>query len=360
MRSLILMLTGWICIHSTGRAQSSPTATSEIQQTVQRAVHWLESDMVSWQEKRQCAACHHGPLYLWSMNVAKQRGYHVNSAQLEQLAHWLIDSEEARVFPREKTTKQTASSGSPAMADRMTEKMMGAKNLSQPTIYMLPAVLSMSPHEPLRETGWRKLVEHLATAQQSDGSFVGRDAWRPIFNTPSVLTLQVAYGLTLAESQLADRESQSVNAAALKYLAEHPIDESQQSVIYQILLPTEVDKTPGSQNTDNKVQRLIKMQRGDGGWAQTDDRPSDAFATGQALFALHRAGLDVKHPSIAAAMAFLVNSQQKDGTWLMTSRPNPEDGQPATNLNPITYAATAWATLGMASHVSGMNPSDNF
>ncbi|MFO0941235.1 MAG: hypothetical protein U0930_10740 [Pirellulales bacterium] len=37
----------------------------------------------------------------------------------------------------------------------------------------------------------------------------------------------------------------------------------------------------------------------------------------------------------------------------MTSRANPEDGMPATNLNPITYAATAWAVVGLLSHDDG-------
>jgi hypothetical protein len=290
------------------------------------------------------------------MNVVKQHGYDVNSAQLDEITRWLIENDESRIFPKAKSAPADSVSKPKADADSMTKKMMGQNNLSQPTIYMLPAVLSMDPNHPLRQAGWKKLVEHLASAQHADGSFVGRDAWRPIFNTPSVLTLQVASGLSRAEPQLQLPESESVANAALKYLADNPVDDSQQGLVFQILLATASHQSPAPQQDTNKlVQRLWKLQKSDGGWAQTDERTSDAFATGQALFALHQAGLDRNHPSITSAIAFLVNSQQPDGTWQMTSRPNPEDGMPATNLNPITYAATAWATLGLVNYIGGPN-----
>lgn len=40
-----------------------------------------------------------------------------------------------------------------------------------------------------------------------------------------------------------------------------------------------------------------------------------------------------------------------DGTWPMTSRASLETGRPAEDVNPITHAAAAWTTLGMASYV---------
>src|SRR4029450_6594316 len=38
------------------------------------------------------------------------------------------------------------------------------------------------------------------------------------------------------------------------------------------------------------ADHLLSVQRGDGGWAQLDTLPSDAYATGQALYALDVAG----------------------------------------------------------------------
>ena len=42
-------------------------------------------------------------------------------------------------------------------------------------------------------------------------------------------------------------------------------------------------------------------ERADGGWGQTNDLPSDAYATGEALYALHETGMPATTPSTARA-----------------------------------------------------------
>jgi hypothetical protein len=79
--------------------------------------------------------------------------------------------------------------------------------------------------------------------------------------------------------------------------------------------------------------------------------PSDAFATGQTLYVLKQAGVPPGDPLVRRGIEFLLGSQRDDGTWPMISRPHPETGERAKNLNPITYAACAWAVLGLVSHV---------
>jgi squalene cyclase len=69
---------------------------------------------------------------------------------------------------------------------------------------------------------------------------------------------------------------------------------------------------------------VLSMQRPDGGWAQLTSRESDAFATGEALVALHRAG--VLTPDDAAyqhGLRFLLNSQEADGSWHVKTRAYP-------------------------------------
>jgi hypothetical protein len=78
---------------------------------------------------------------------------------------------------------------------------------------------------------------------------------------------------------------------------------------------------------------------------------SDAYATGQALYALHAAGIPRTDAAVQQGLEFLVRTQTPDGNWKMLSRPDPKSGKPAEFLVPITYAAAAWATLGMVEHV---------
>jgi squalene cyclase len=98
------------------------------------------------------------------------------------------------------------------------------------------------------------------------------------------------------------------------------------------------------------IDELFALQRADGGWSQTvPELKSDAFATGQTLYALSLAGYTAERPEIRRGIDFLVATQAPDGSWPMISRSTP-DGSPgsAKLLTPITCAASSWATLGLA------------
>ena len=74
---------------------------------------------------------------------------------------------------------------------------------------------------------------------------------------------------------------------------------------------------------------------------------SDAWATGQALYALAHAGIKSDEPVIARAHAFLIKTQRADGSWPMTSRPTKPGGKGSTSLIPITGGGSSWAVLGL-------------
>ena len=74
--------------------------------------------------------------------------------------------------------------------------------------------------------------------------------------------------------------------------------------------------------------------------------PSDAYATGQALYVLSLAGVKTDRAEVRRAVTFLVDTQKEDGSWPMTARAHP-GATPAKNLVPITYFGSAWATLGL-------------
>ena len=101
---------------------------------------------------------------------------------------------------------------------------------------------------------------------------------------------------------------------------------------------------------------LLAEQRPDGGWAQVPARASDAYATGQALVALHQAGgLAVDDLAYRRGVDFLLGSQYEDGSWLVETRSHPrrrlpyfETGFPHGDSQFISCAGTAWATWALA------------
>ncbi len=101
------------------------------------------------------------------------------------------------------------------------------------------------------------------------------------------------------------------------------------------------------------TQELLDTQQPDGGWAQTADLASDAYAAGTALAALHQAGgLAVDDEKSRRGRTFLLHSQQEDGSWHVRSRSEPfqtyyESGYPHGEDQYISITAGCWATLAL-------------
>jgi squalene cyclase len=99
---------------------------------------------------------------------------------------------------------------------------------------------------------------------------------------------------------------------------------------------------------------LLAAQRADGGWGQLPSMATDAYATGQALVALHESGaLAVADTAYQRGIRFLLNTQLEDGSWYVKSRSHPfqpyfESGFPHGHDQWISAAATNWAVMALA------------
>jgi hypothetical protein len=98
---------------------------------------------------------------------------------------------------------------------------------------------------------------------------------------------------------------------------------------------------------------LLAEQRPDGGWGQHASLASDAYATGQALTALHQAGdLAATDAAYQRGVEYLRKTQLDDGSWYVRSRSIPfqpyfESGFPHGHDQWISAAATNWATMAL-------------
>ena len=98
---------------------------------------------------------------------------------------------------------------------------------------------------------------------------------------------------------------------------------------------------------------LIALQRGDGGWGQMPTLDPDAYATGQALYALHSPGLSATAATYRRGAYYLLRSQLEDGTWFVRTRafgvqPYFETGFPHGRSQFISTADTGWAAIALA------------
>ncbi len=102
-----------------------------------------------------------------------------------------------------------------------------------------------------------------------------------------------------------------------------------------------------------RVKELVGKQRTDGGWGQTDYHQEDAFATGEALWALHESGMASSDPVYRRGVDFILRTQQEDGTWHVVSRsfgfqPYFQSGFPYEQDQWISQAGTAMAVIGLS------------
>jgi hypothetical protein len=292
---------------------------------IERGLTFLENDAVKWRKERGCATCHHGTMTVWALSEAKGQGYVVDARALADMIQWTKE----RFVPR--------SSGPPAPGPVA----------SVPLIYLG----MMSQNLPiLSRDEINRIALHLAGRQADDGAWDSpppKNGPPPTWESRETLALLAL----LAWEPYVPADPKEAAAArtsrdkAEAWLSKTKSSDTTQALSLRLLL--DARRGTAEKRLQLGIDRLLKGQNDDGGWSQTKDLSSDAYATGQALYALSFANVKNDRPVIQRAVSFLVASQREDGSWPMISRGHP-GVKPFTNPVPITYFGTAWATLGLA------------
>ena len=101
------------------------------------------------------------------------------------------------------------------------------------------------------------------------------------------------------------------------------------------------------------AENIIRKQRADGGWAQSEHLTSDAYATGESLVALAEAGgVLTTDDAYQRGVRYLLSTQRADGSWHVSSRspkfqPYFDGGFPYEHDQWISAMATGWATAAL-------------
>jgi hypothetical protein len=193
-------------------------------------------------------------------------------------------------------------------------------------------------------------VHYLATKQRHSGQWRGIGATRaPIQDGDVSRTAMAIRALTTYAIPARRAEFESRVARAAAWLAAQSPRSTEDRVMQ--LLGLKWAGTHGAERT-KRTRELTAAQREDGGWAQTPYLASDAYATGQALFALGEMGVPPNDPALQRGAGFLLRTQQDDGSWYVKSRamkiqPYFESGFPHGHDQWISQTATAWAAMGL-------------
>lgn len=309
--------------------------------TVDRSLTFLTDEGTDWKEARKCASCHHAPLMIWALNEAHNQGYAVDRDALKDVTLWMLLPDD------------------PAKAFGPKRQEGPERSIRANVLHLALGLQAVAAPDPSIEEAQRRLMTMLQEDQADDGSWSSPPNARPptaggkLLITPLALVAMTparpkgsTESIVPAESkETADGPLTASRQKGLKWLAETSVDEDLQATAFRLLLATRLARPRDER--EPLVTRLIERQNADGGWSQTKDLPSDAYATGQTLYVLVTAGLDREAAAVRRAQAFLVTVQRKDGSWPMIPRAAEPGGKSSQNDGPITYVGTAWATLGL-------------
>lgn len=298
---------------------------------IDRGLRFLIEDAVKWRKERQCATCHHGTMTVWALNEAKAQGFSVDGQKVADFTAW---------------TKERLKD-----IDKPRDTRPGWNMVNSPAVYLAVMAQAVPTQTALSKEELKQIAGHLLRHQEKDGSWAwslapAKNRPPPFFESDEVVTMLASMALdphVLQDIKSKSPERDGRDRAAM-WLAKNKPNETTQAMALRLLFKARGGKSVADLKPD--IDAFLRLQNKDGGWSQLKDAPSDAFATGQAIYVLGWMGIPAERPEVARGIAFLVANQKDDGSWPMKQRAHPET-TPGNNAVPITYLGSAWATLGL-------------
>jgi len=297
----------------------------QAREAVERSLVPLRAGSAGVKSVRGCPACHAQPMTSIVAELASRRGWNPAPAL-----------EESSVVTN-------------AMQTNATSYLQGREFGGLPDNFLYGTFMMAALNMPSSSAtdAW---VYYLAAKQRQAGNWHGMATRTPIQDgdisrtTLAIRALSV-YGIPARKAEFSGR----INSAAAWLAAQQP--HSTEERIMQLLGLAWAGANRPLRET--RTRELMRLQRSDGGWGQTPNLVSDAYATGQVLYALHELGQLASDPGIQRGIAFLLRTQAEDGTWHVMSRamkiqPYFESGFPYEHDQWISQSGTAWAAMALA------------
>nr|MCU0702061.1 carboxypeptidase regulatory-like domain-containing protein [Myxococcaceae bacterium] len=165
-----------------------------------------------------------------------------------------------------------------------------------------------------------RLAKDLLAFQEKSGEVRGDHQSYPVTTGPMQATFQAAQTWRQAYARTADdawlpplRQAEKYMNAQARAWGENPANVYLQDLNYVTMGLLIAGASPSEPHVARLVKHLESRQLKDGGWGFHG--VSDAFATGQTVYALKLAGRTEADSSVRRGLGWLVEHQAKDGGW---------------------------------------------
>ena len=305
----------------------------KVSQAVESGTAILQRGSSEFFKQSGCVGCHHQPVAAVAAAAARTAGIHVD----ESAAKGFVKMMEGEMM---------------FFNQMLLERLDTGGSSDGPTWKLMALASERYPSSLLTDT----LVGYLAHFQRHDGSWWFGGISRAPFEEGSMARTAMAiramqvFGTPAMKADL-DRRI----ARATTYLANAKAATNDEAAM-QILGLAWAGGNAARLSALGKA--LTGAQHADGGWGQNRNLASDAYATGESLYALKEAGVLAASDAVyQKGVKFLMDTQCEDGSWYVRSRapkfqPYFQSGFPHDHDQWISSTGTSWAVRALATAVT--------
>jgi ankyrin repeat protein len=331
------LLLGILC--SLSAVWADDASTARIRDAATKVVALIQKSQKSWPSKQSCFSCHQQVLPALAFRAAREHGIPVD----EQAAH----ADAAGAF------------GFYANLDRAVQYT----HVIDPALddgYGLMAAEAAGLRPSLVTAVYARL---LAARQEPDGHWETGDERPPQSYSPFTATAIAVAAIQGHSHANLRADTQARVARARAWLLSHTPRTTEERA-FQIFGACVTGEARAV--TDKLARELKATQQPDGGWAWLDGHASEAYSTGEALWALHNAaGVPTSDAAWRRGIDYLLRTQAPDGSWHVVSRLRPpapvsppyfETGHPYGHDQFISTMGESWAVIALAQTLPQVEP----
>jgi hypothetical protein len=313
-------LTGWV-------KKPGLVDPDTIARAADKGLRLLEKSDYIFSQKGHCVSCHHNILTEMAWEIARKKGIPVTDSLSVQCVMGMVQGINV-VYNDNK------------VGNFITAKFIGA--------YVL---LGLQAAKYPADANTDLAVNYLLGQSRPDGSF-GAEAMRVPLESGEIhlAAITIKGIMEYAPASKRDQAKEAVDRTRKLLEISNPGD--QQEMAFQLM---GLQWTSGNAAVKSVVaKKLLSIQHPDGGWSQLSTMPSDAYATGEALYALYISGqLKPEDEKYQQSIRYLLKTQDDEGAWEVLTRSSPiqpffTSGFPPYDENQfISAAASNWAIMAL-------------
>ena len=297
MKRLFLLIFSIIpFVISPERPSTRPAGPAELQTASSKAIKLMQESQAVWYKKQTCSSCHHALIPEIPINLARQKGVAVDESIAQATTAKSFD------FLRDFDAA--------VQSYNYIDVFFDGWSLVSAHIAGVPPSASTSA-----------FAQAIASHQRPDGSWSTIDSRPPQahsrFTTTAICAQAINHYLPVGFNE--EKESRLRRARA--WLASSKPRTTEDRAFQLLGLRwTGADVSV----LKDAAAKLLAEQLPDGGWGQLPGMKSDAYASGEVLFALREGiGESTTSEAYQRGLRFLLGSQQSDGSWRVSTRLHP-------------------------------------